>query len=155
MNPGVIITLGLSLLSGANSEQVNHANIFQYEGLNTAFLPYYDKANHKVNVAALKDAISDLPDYSIVVLQVCGNNPTGCDLTSSERSDLAGFIVERSHFAFLDVAYMRFVTGDVEIDCAPIHLFAEHGLLSFSSRHVWQVLRTLRRASWSSLHYCT
>lgn len=127
-SPGVPIALGLSLLSRANSKQVNHANIFQYEGLNTASLPYYDYANHKVNVGALMNAISALPDHSIVVLQVCGNNPTGCDLTSSEWSDLTGIFTERSHFAFLDVAYIGFVTGDAEIDCVPIRLFAERGV---------------------------
>ena len=128
MSPGVPIVLSLSMLSRANSKQVNHANVFQYEGLNTASLPYYDNTNHKVNAAALIDAISALPDYSIVVLQVCGNNPTGCDLTSSEWSDLASIFIEHSHFAFLDVAYMGFVTGDAEIDCTPIHLFAERGV---------------------------
>ena len=34
----------------------------------------------------------------------------------------------RNHFAFLDVSYMGFVTGDAEKDCEPIRKFAEAGV---------------------------
>lgn len=33
--------------------------------------------------------------------------------------------VSREHFAFLDVSYMGFVSGDVETDCEPIRKFAK------------------------------
>ena len=127
MNPGVAITPVPRNIE-LREKQVNHANVFQHETFKTALLPYYDKKSHGVNVAALNAAITALPYYSIVVFQVCGNNPTGCDLSSSEWSELAGIFVERSLFAFLDVAYMGFVTGDAEADCAPIHLLAERGV---------------------------
>ena len=40
MNPEVPVALGLSLSSRANSKQVNYANVFQYEDLNTDFLHF-------------------------------------------------------------------------------------------------------------------
>ncbi|KAL9597946.1 MAG: hypothetical protein Q9179_004085 [Wetmoreana sp. 5 TL-2023] len=107
---------------------VNHANVFRHHGFETASLPYYSHPTHSVDAKALHDAIDALPPQSIIVLQVCGNNPTGCDLTFSEWETLANTFVARGHFAFLDVSYMGFVTGDAEADCAPIRLFAEKGI---------------------------
>ena len=93
-----------------------------------ASLPYYSHFIHHVDAAALSDAIYNLPSESIVVLQVCGNNPTGCDPSSSQWDMLAQTFVARGHFAFLDVSYMGFVTGDAEKDCEPIRKFTEAGI---------------------------
>jgi aspartate aminotransferase len=69
-----------------------------------------------------------MPSRSIVVLQVCGNNPTGCDPSTSEWADLACTFQCMGHFAFLDISYPGFVSGSAELDCAPIRLFAGAGI---------------------------
>ena len=91
-------------------------------------LPYYSNSIHHVDAYALNDAIDNLPPESIVVLQVCGNNPTGCDPSSSQWEMLMQTFAARGHFAFLDVSYMGFVTGDTEKDCKPIRKFTEAGI---------------------------
>jgi aspartate aminotransferase len=58
-----------------------------------------------------------------VVLQVCGNNPTGCDPTSEEWLRIASVFKSKQHFAFLDLSYPGFVSGNVEQDCEPVRLF--------------------------------
>lgn len=62
------------------------------------------------------------------MLQVCGNNPTGCDPSSSEWDTIAKTFTARNHFAFLDVSYMGFVTGEAEEDCEPIRKFVKAGI---------------------------
>ncbi|KAL8726523.1 MAG: hypothetical protein Q9166_006655 [cf. Caloplaca sp. 2 TL-2023] len=103
---------------------VNHANVLRHNGFEPSFLPYYSPTTHSIDFSALKTAIAACPPQSIIVLQVCGNNPTGCDLDPSEWSILAEIFLTRNHFVFLDVSYMGFVTGSAAEDCAPIRLFA-------------------------------
>ncbi|KAL8788362.1 MAG: hypothetical protein Q9213_001759 [Squamulea squamosa] len=108
--------------------EVNHANVFRHNGFEPSFLPYYSPTTHGIDFTALHTAISSLPPYSIIVLQVCGNNPTGCDLTLPQWSTLANTFLSHDHFAFLDVSYMGFVSGSAVEDCAPIRLCAEKGI---------------------------
>lgn len=61
------------------------------------------------------------------MLQVCGNNPTGCDPSAEEWRRLAQTFQAKQHFAFLDLSYPGFVSGSVAEDCAPIRLLAEAG----------------------------
>ena len=107
---------------------MNHANVFRYEGFETAKIPYYDNSTHSVDATTLNAVINALPLKSIVVLQVCGNNPTGCDLSPSEWDTMVKTFTARNHFAFLDVSYIGFVTGDAEKDCEPIRKFTEAGI---------------------------
>ena len=41
---------------------------------------------------------------------------------------MAETFVARNHFAFLDVSYMGFVTGDADQDCEPIRKLADAGI---------------------------
>ena len=108
--------------------EVNHANVFRHNGLEPLFLPYYSSPTHGVDFPSFHTAVSSLPPQSIIVLQVCGNNPTGCDLTLPQWSTLASTILSRNHFVFLDVSYMGFVSGNAETDCAPVRVLAEKGI---------------------------
>jgi aspartate aminotransferase len=69
-----------------------------------------------------------IPSQSIIVLQVCGNNPTGCDPSVEAWSLLAQTFQTKQHFAFLDLSYPGFLSGNVEEDCMPIRLFVEAGI---------------------------
>lgn len=106
----------------------NHHNIFQVVGFETATLPWYDPQTHLLDEEGLLAAIETLPPRSIIVLQTAGNNPTGCDPNITAWHRLAEAFSAGKHFAFLDVAYPGFVTGNFEADCAPIRIFAEAGI---------------------------
>ena len=83
---------------------------------------------HGVDATTLNAAINGLPLESIVVLQVCGNNPTGCDPSRLEWDTIVKTFISRKHFAFLDISYMGFVSGEAEEDCEPIRKFVEAGI---------------------------
>ncbi|KAL8832599.1 MAG: hypothetical protein Q9191_000168 [Dirinaria sp. TL-2023a] len=109
-------------------DNVNLPNVFRHEGFETASLPYYNNDIHHLDASALDVALRKIPSKSIIALQVCGNNPTGCDPSSSQWDILIKTFLSRQHFAFLDVSYMGFVSGDVETDCEPIRKFAKAGI---------------------------
>lgn len=62
------------------------------------------------------------------MLQACGNNPTGCDLTEDDWESLAILMKKRRLVAFLDVAYQGFVSGDVQRDVYGVRCFARHDI---------------------------
>ncbi|KAG6013922.1 hypothetical protein E4U43_007045 [Claviceps pusilla] len=103
---------------------VNHSNVFRHVGLETHLLPWYSPSLASLDMDALIKAIDTLPARSVIVLQTAGNNPTGCDPSLSQWRALAEVFARREHLAFLDAAYPGFVTGDVELDCEPIRIFA-------------------------------
>lgn len=107
---------------------VNHPNVFQDAGFATASLPYYNPSTHAFDFNSFNEVLTSMPAQSIVVLQVCGNNPTGCDPSLEEWQRLAQTFLARQYFAFLDLSYPGFVSGSVAEDCAPIRLFAEAGI---------------------------
>lgn len=104
---------------------MNHANVFNHVGLETELLPWYSSALASLDIDALMESIESLPPRSVIVLQTAGNNPTGCDPSKSQWRAVAEVFARRHHLAFLDAAYPGFVTGDVELDCEPIRIFAE------------------------------
>lgn len=108
---------------------VNHPNVFHDAGFETASLPYYNPTTHAFDFCAFNEALTRvIPPGSIVVLQVCGNNPTGCDPSAGEWQRLARTLRARRHFAFLDLSYPGFVSGSAAEDCAPVGVLAGQGV---------------------------
>ena len=104
---------------------MNHPNVFSHVGIEPVALPYYNASTHALDADALTAAIVALPRQSVIVLQTSGNNPTGCDPTPSEWRMLAQTFRACGHFAFLDAAYLGFVSGSADADCEAIHIFVE------------------------------
>ncbi|KAF8580284.1 aspartate aminotransferase [Ramaria rubella] len=107
---------------------VNHPNVFSFLGLVPEPLPYYDPATRALGFDALVDALVALPRQSVVVLQTCAQNPTGCDPSPAQWRALANTFLAHGHFAFLDAAYLGFVTGDAHADAECIRVFADAGV---------------------------
>ncbi|PSN48874.1 hypothetical protein C0J52_09655 [Blattella germanica] len=83
---------------------------------------------------ALKRMIEDLqnaPENSVIVLQVCAHNPTGCDLTKQQWIRLADVMKERKLFPFFDAAYQGLGSGDLEEDVWPVRYFIQQGFELF------------------------
>ncbi|KAI1324632.1 aspartate aminotransferase [Xylariaceae sp. FL0255] len=121
---------------GANNTKVyipeetwaNHPNVFHHVGFETESLPWYNTKTQLLDIDALLARIATLPSRSIIVLQVAGNNPTGCDPSPSDWEALAQAFISGHHFAFLDAAYPGFVSGSLEEDCLPVRVFADAGI---------------------------
>lgn len=66
------------------------------------------------------------PNESIVMLHVCAHNPTGCDPSKEDWSQILEVVKRKGHLAMFDSAYQGFASGNLEEDAYSLRLFAEH-----------------------------
>lgn len=68
-----------------------------------------------------------MPEKSIILLHACAHNPTGVDPKPEQWAQLSQLIKKRNLFAFFDMAYQGFASGDVDKDAFAVRLFAKEG----------------------------
>eukprot|EP01022_Parablepharisma_sp_SALTPOND_P030440 TRINITY_DN7629_c0_g1_i2.p1 TRINITY_DN7629_c0_g1~~TRINITY_DN7629_c0_g1_i2.p1 ORF type:complete len:296 (+),score=40.10 TRINITY_DN7629_c0_g1_i2:453-1340(+) len=93
--------------------------------------PYYDYKKVALDFDGLMGKLSKAPQNSVIVLQVCGHNPTGFDPSTTQWKQIAAICKMRQLFPFLDMAYQGFATGDMDRDAFPVRLFVKEGLEFF------------------------
>ncbi|OCF45124.1 hypothetical protein I317_00926 [Kwoniella heveanensis CBS 569] len=107
----------------------NHRVMFEYAGFKVEDYPYYDTPTRSVAFTKMLQRMEAVEDGGIFVLQACGHNPTGCDLTHDQWSQLAKVLQRKNHIPLLDNAYQGFAGGSLEDDGWSVrHLFSDHGL---------------------------
>ncbi|KZF20960.1 putative aspartate aminotransferase [Xylona heveae TC161] len=109
----------------AKAVTFNHPNVFQYLGIKAISIPYYSHRTGSINFEKFQAALESAPNQSVIVLQVAGNNPTGCDPTISQWKRLADIFQRKKFFAFFDAAYLGFVSGDPFEDSEALRIFAK------------------------------
>ncbi|XP_069679007.1 aspartate aminotransferase, cytoplasmic-like [Periplaneta americana] len=110
----------------------NHEYTFLYSGLkNSRVYRYWDPVTKGVDFKGMIEDLMQAPENSIIVLQMCSHNPTGCDLTKEQWIKVADVMEERKLFPFFDAAYQGFSTGDLETDAWPVRYFVDRGFELF------------------------
>ena len=112
----------------------NHLSLFKEGGLAVEQLEYYDDDVKKISENFLLE-VKNLPENSILALDVCGHNPTGVDLNSAELEEVIKIGKEKKLVYFLDAAYVGLVGESIEDDMTMVKKIYESGnpiLLSFS-----------------------
>lgn len=87
---------------------------------------YYDRSGKKFDMNGMLEDLDRIPNDSIILLQVCAHNPTGCDPTQEEWMKILEVVKRKNHFAAFDNAYQGFATGNLDDDSFSIRTFAEH-----------------------------
>lgn len=105
----------------------NHKVLFTNSGLKVKEYRYYDKTGIKLDSAGMLEDIKNAPQGSIILLHACAHNPTGIDPTTEQWADISKLIKEKSHFAFFDMAYQGFASGDINKDAAAMRQFVADG----------------------------
>eukprot|EP00756_Hemistasia_phaeocysticola_P004731 Hpha_TRINITY_DN12977_c0_g1::TRINITY_DN12977_c0_g1_i1::g.164313::m.164313/K14454/GOT1; aspartate aminotransferase, cytoplasmic len=96
---------------------VNHRQVFKNMGfLNLGTYRYLDRKTMGLNIDGMLEDLRAAPRKSVVVLQLCGHNPTGVDPTRAEWRKIAEVCKDRKHHIVLDSAYQGFASGDVDAD---------------------------------------
>ncbi len=108
----------------SNPSWENHRALFERAGFQVDTYPYYDPATHGLNFEGMRNALSELPAGTIVVLHACCHNPTGVDPTLEQWKEIAKVIKEKELVPFLDIAYQGFGDG-IEEDAAVVRMFAD------------------------------
>jgi aspartate aminotransferase len=87
---------------------------------------YYNKDTIGLDFEGLIADIKAAPNNSIILLHACAHNPTGVDPTQDQWRQISDVMKEKGHFAFFDMAYQGFASGNADRDAfAPRHFVKE------------------------------
>ncbi|KAL2215933.1 putative aspartate aminotransferase [Thermoascus aurantiacus ATCC 26904] len=104
----------------------NHKAVFTDSGLEVVQYRYYNKDTIGLDFDGLIEDLRAAPNRSIILLHACAHNPTGVDPTEAQWRQISDVIKEKEHFAFFDMAYQGFASGDADRDAfAPRHFVKE------------------------------
>ncbi|KAL1969548.1 hypothetical protein VTN77DRAFT_8986 [Rasamsonia byssochlamydoides] len=104
----------------------NHAAVFKDSGLEVEKYRYYNKDTIGLDFEGLIEDLKAAPANSIILLHACAHNPTGVDPTEEQWRKISDVMKEKRHFAFFDMAYQGFASGDADRDAfAPRHFVKE------------------------------
>ncbi|CAK9145024.1 unnamed protein product [Ilex paraguariensis] len=78
---------------------------------------------------SLMDDTKNAPNGSFFLLHACAHNPTGVDPSEEQWREISYQFKVKGHFAFFDMAYQGFASGDPERDAKSIRIFLEDGHL--------------------------
>ncbi|EMR09785.1 hypothetical protein PNEG_01968 [Pneumocystis murina B123] len=105
----------------------NHDPIWKHAGLTIREYPYFDESTCGFDFEGMITTLQEAPENSIILLHVCGHNPTGVDPTREQWIKICDVMKEKKLFPFFDFAYQGFVSGDIDEDAWPIRHFSERG----------------------------
>ncbi|MFS8027987.1 hypothetical protein Hanom_Chr16g01505181 [Helianthus anomalus] len=107
----------------------NHHNIWRDANVPQRTFHYYHPESKGLDFASLMDDVKNAPDGSFFLLHACAHNPTGVDPTVEQWKEISYQFKVKGHFAFFDMAYQGFASGDPERDAKSIRIFLEDGHL--------------------------
>ncbi|ATZ49149.1 Bcpio13 [Botrytis cinerea B05.10] len=105
----------------------NHAAVFKDSGLEVEKYRYYNKDTIGLDFEGMVADIKAAPKGSAFLLHACAHNPTGVDPTVEQWKQISDAVKAGGHYAFFDMAYQGFASGDTDKDAFPIRHFIEQG----------------------------
>jgi aspartate aminotransferase len=105
----------------------NHAAVFKDSGLEVEKYRYYNKDTIGLDFEGMIADIKAAPKGSMFLLHACAHNPTGVDPTPEQWKEISEAVKSGGHYAFFDMAYQGFASGDTDKDAFPVRYFVEQG----------------------------
>uniref|UniRef100_A0A2K6MWM9 Aspartate aminotransferase n=3 Tax=Colobinae TaxID=9569 RepID=A0A2K6MWM9_RHIBE len=106
----------------------NHTPIFRDAGMQLQGYRYYDPKTCGFDFTGAMEDISKIPEQSVLLLHACAHNPTGVDPRPEQWKEIATVVKKRNLFAFFDMAYQGFASGDGDKDAWAVRHFIEQGI---------------------------
>jgi aspartate aminotransferase len=105
----------------------NHGAVFKDSGLEVEKYRYYNKDTIGLDFEGMVADIKAAEKGSVFLLHACAHNPTGIDPTPEQWKEISDAVKAGEHYAFFDMAYQGFASGDTNKDAFPVRLFVEQG----------------------------
>ncbi|RDA92274.1 hypothetical protein CP533_5744 [Ophiocordyceps camponoti-saundersi (nom. inval.)] len=105
----------------------NHRAVFSDAGLKVERYRYYDKKTIGLDFDGMLADIKAAPRGSVILLHACAHNPTGIDPTQEQWKQISSEVKKNGHFAFFDMAYQGFASGDIDLDAFAVRHFVQEG----------------------------
>ncbi|EDL87266.1 rCG39016, isoform CRA_a [Rattus norvegicus] len=106
----------------------NHTPIFRDAGMQLQGYRYYDPKTCGFDFSGALEDISKIPEQSVLLLHACAHNPTGVDPRPEQWKEMAAVVKKKNLFAFFDMAYQGFASGDGDKDAWAVRHFIEQGI---------------------------
>nr|XP_027809155.1 aspartate aminotransferase, mitochondrial-like isoform X2 [Marmota flaviventris] len=106
----------------------NHTPIFRDADMKLQGYWYYDPETCGFDFTGAIEDISKMPEQSVLLLHACAHNPTGVDPRPEQWKEIASVVKKKNLFAFFDVAYQGFASGDGNKDAWAVRQFIEQGI---------------------------
>ncbi|KAL6834424.1 pyridoxal phosphate-dependent transferase [Trichoderma camerunense] len=110
-----------------NPSWANHKAVFSDAGLKVETYRYYNKETIGLDFEGLVADLKAAPLGSVFLFHACAHNPTGVDPTPEQWKEISKVVKEQNHFAFFDMAYQGFASGDTDRDAFAVRYFVEQG----------------------------
>ncbi|WZY92809.1 hypothetical protein YC2023_065138 [Brassica napus] len=105
----------------------DHHNIWRDAQVPQKTYHYYHPETKGLDFKGLMDDVKNAPEGSFFLLHACAHNPTGVDPTEEQWREISQLFKAKNHFAFFDMAYQGFASGDPARDAKSIRIFLEDG----------------------------
>lgn len=105
----------------------NHKAVFTDAGLKVEQYRYYNKDTIGLDFEGMVADIKAAPNGSVFLFHACAHNPTGVDPTQEQWKQLSQITKDHGHFAFFDMAYQGFASGNIDQDAFAVRYFVEQG----------------------------
>ena len=105
----------------------NHNAVFKDSGLQVEKYRYYNKDTIGLDFDGMVEDMKSAPKGSMFLLHACAHNPTGIDPTEEQWRQISKVIKEGQHYAFFDMAYQGFASGDTNKDAYAVRQFIKDG----------------------------
>ncbi|KAI9183346.1 aspartate transaminase aat1 [Blastocladiella emersonii ATCC 22665] len=112
----------------------NHTPIMRDSGLEVHAYRYFDKSTNGLDIEGMLADLKDAPERSIILLHACAHNPTGVDPTPEQWKAIHEVVDAKGHFAFFDMAYQGFASGDPQKDAFALRHFVSEGAIAGEGR---------------------
>ncbi|XP_044767235.1 aspartate aminotransferase, mitochondrial isoform X2 [Neomonachus schauinslandi] len=106
----------------------NHTPIFRDAGMQLHGYRYYEPKTCGFDFTGAIEDISKMPQQSVLLLHACAHNPTGVDPRPEQWKEIATVVKKNNLFAFFDMAYQGFASGDGNKDAWAVRHFIEQGI---------------------------
>ncbi|TLD16190.1 uncharacterized protein PgNI_00958 [Pyricularia grisea] len=105
----------------------NHGAVFTQAGLKVEKYRYYNKDTIGLDFEGLVADVKAAPKGSIFLFHACAHNPTGVDPTPEQWREIEAAVKSAGHYAFFDMAYQGFASGDIHKDAFALRHFVAQG----------------------------
>lgn len=105
----------------------NHKAVFTHAGLQVEQYRYYNKDTIGLDFEGMVADIKAAPKGSVFLFHACAHNPTGVDPTQEQWKEICQTVKAQGHFAFFDMAYQGFASGNTDTDAFAVRHFVEQG----------------------------
>ncbi|KAI0121376.1 pyridoxal phosphate-dependent transferase [Xylariales sp. AK1849] len=105
----------------------NHGAVFKDAGLQVEKYRYYNKETIGLDFEGMVADLKAAPKGSIFLFHACAHNPTGVDPTQEQWKEIEAAVKGSGHYAFFDMAYQGFASGDTDKDAFAVRYFVEQG----------------------------